>query len=322
MRPPLLSVRDLVITIDRGGLIVRPVDGVSFDVGEGEVVGIAGESGSGKTLTLRSLLGLLPQGGVMTGDVALRSEAGKVLRAPLAGQGVAMVFQEPFLALNPTMRVGSIIAEGVRHRDGCTRAAAKARVLELMGQVGLPDPERQARMWPHQLSGGLRQRVMIAVALSARPRVLLCDEPTTALDVSVQDQILGLLAQLRAETGMSIVFVTHDLAVLGELCDRVNVMYAGQIVESGPVVDVFSHPVHRYTEALLGSVPLLGRKVDRLAEVPGQPPEPGHVAIGCRFAPRCPSASPACSAPEITSVEVGDSHRGSCVHPPSVGVNR
>jgi len=313
-------VTDLTVSIVRDGAVVRLVDGVSIDIAEGEIVGLAGESGSGKTLTLRSVMGLLPTGATMEGSVRLAApDGGAAIGAPLAGRGVSMVFQEPFLALNPTMRVGNLIAEGVRCRDGLTRAARQERVLELMGQVGLPDPRRQARMWPHQLSGGLRQRVMIAVALSTRPRVLLCDEPTTALDVSVQDQILGLLAQLRSDTAMSIVFVTHDLAVLGDLCDRVNVMYAGQIVETGPIGEVLDKPAHRYTEALLRSVPSLTERADRLEGIPGHPPAPQAFPAGCRFAARCGHAEADC-VEQVTTLKLLTPHRSSsCLHPPAPG---
>ncbi|MEI2697460.1 MAG: ABC transporter ATP-binding protein [Microthrixaceae bacterium] len=311
---PMLRVADISVEISRNGTArngtarngtarngtaARPVDGVSFDLAPGEILGLAGESGSGKTLTLRAIMGLLPKGANMTGAVELAplDPTDAPLTGALGGRGVGMIFQEPFTALNPTMRVGNLIGEAVRSTDHVKGRAREARVLELMGQVGMSDPRGQSRMWPHQLSGGMRQRVMIAAALVARPRVLLCDEPTTALDVSVQDQILGLLADIRRDTGMSIVFVTHDLAVLGELCDRINVMYAGQLVETGPVADVFERPHHRYTEALLESVPSLSEKVDRLADVVGHPPNPSAFPPGCRFEPRCRHAQRDCVEP-------------------------
>ncbi|MGA9162807.1 MAG: ABC transporter ATP-binding protein, partial [Actinomycetota bacterium] len=258
MSGPLLTIEDLRVHLSLGDTWIVPVDGVTLSVERGEFLGIAGESGSGKSLTLRSIVGLLPAGSRVEGRLlfSLDGETQRQLDVEeVRGRGVAMIFQEPMTALNPTMRVGDLIAEGPRVHRGLSRADAKARAIELMGLVGIPDPRRRARHWPHQLSGGLRQRVMIATALSTDPKLLLCDEPTTALDVTIQDQILGLLDGLRRDLGMSIVLVTHDLAVIAEVCDRLAVMYAGRIVEIGGVDEVLSSPRHPYTSAMLESVP-------------------------------------------------------------------
>lgn len=316
--PTILSVRDLRIEIRRGLDTVVPVDEVTFEVGYGEIVGIAGESGSGKTLTLKALAGLTPRHATSSGELRLDLDGHGLKEydpAHVRGRGMSFVFQEPVTALNPTMRVGDLIAEGPRVHHGLSRRAARLRAVQLMTDVGVPDPRRRAEMWPHQLSGGLRQRVMIAVALSTNPQLLLCDEPTTALDVSVQDQILGLLNDLRARTGIAIVFVTHDLAVLGELCDRLLVMYAGRLVEDGPVEQLFHAPHHPYTNALITSVPSLDRAIGTLASIPGQPPDPGRFPDGCRFAPRCGDAQPDCTSAEHVLRTLTPGRRTACVHP-------
>jgi oligopeptide/dipeptide ABC transporter ATP-binding protein len=298
MTGALLRVSDLQIEFAGDASVIRPVRGISFGLDRAEILGIAGESGSGKTLTLKSILGLLPPGARVSGERRFSvNGAGPEPYEPseIRGRGMSMVFQDPMTALNPTMRVGDLIAEAPRHHEELSRSEAHKRALELMELVGIPEPVRRARMWPHELSGGLRQRVMIAVALSVRPSLLLCDEPTTALDVSVQDQILGLLQKLRVELGMAIIFVSHDLAVLAELCDRLLVMYAGHIVEAGPTPELLARPDHPYTEGLLAAIPAF-EQVDRdLVGIPGQPPDPGEVPSGCPFAPRCPYAIDECA---------------------------
>jgi oligopeptide/dipeptide ABC transporter ATP-binding protein len=296
---------------------VTPVDGVSFSVQAGESLGIVGESGSGKSLTLRSILGLLPPNGEVDGAVRFCLDHGAadgVTAEDARGRGVAMIFQEPMTALNPTMRVGDLIAEGARASGKLSPAAARRRAVELLRATGVPEPERRARMWPHELSGGLRQRVMIAAALSTEPELLLCDEPTTALDVTIQDQILGLLTELRRDLGMALVFVSHDLAVIAEVCDRIAVMYAGRIVECGEVDDVLSAPHHPYTAALLGSVPSFHGSSEQLATIPGRPPDPRAFPTGCRFAPRCQFVRADC----LTAPHQLLQHEGwatACIHP-------
>jgi oligopeptide/dipeptide ABC transporter ATP-binding protein len=314
----LLEIADLEVTVQRRGREITPVDGVSLTLDRGEILGIAGESGSGKTLTLRSILGMLPHGSRIRGD--LRFALADDPPAPFSpdavhGHGISIIFQEPMTALNPTMRIGDLIAEGPRIHKGLDKAEGRARAIELMKLVGIPNPERRSKMWPHQLSGGLRQRVMIATALSTEPKLVLCDEPTTALDVSVQDQILGLLQDLRNRLDMAIIFVSHDIAVLGELCDRLAIMYAGQIVEIGPTDDVIADPKHPYTAALMSSVPSFQKSEDDLVGIPGHPPDPESFAPGCRFAPRCAFAQPDCRTARYDLVEVSAMRATSCIHP-------
>ena len=318
MTTPLLDVRELRVRLPVGAATITPVDGVDLSVRRGEILGLAGESGSGKSLTLRSILGLLPPGAQVEGNLLLSLDGRRA--APfrpedLRGHGIAMIFQEPMTALNPTMRVGDLIAEAPRIHHGLNRATAKTRAVQLMRSVGIPDPQRRARMWPHQLSGGLRQRVMIATALSTEPQLLLCDEPTTALDVTIQDQILGLLEQLRHDRGTAIILVTHDLAVIGEVCDRVAIMYAGRVVETGRVEDVFNQPRHPYTAALLASVPSFHTRIGRLEGVGGRPPDPHAFPPGCRFAPRCRFARQDCTRSDQRLHPVGTDRTTACIHP-------
>lgn len=271
-----------------------PVKDVSFSVGEGESLGIVGESGSGKSLTLRAIAGVLPAGVRRTGG-----------SHTLTGRS-AMVFQEPMTTLNPTMRVGEFIAEGPRAR-GASKAEALGRAIELLAEVGVPDPATRARAWPHQLSGGLRQRVMIAAALAVDPTVLLCDEPTTALDTTVQAQLLALIDRLRVERGMSIVFVSHNLAVVSRIAQRIAVMYAGRIVEEGPAAEILHRPAHPYTRALVASIPGEGERAGALATIPGSPPDAGVSLAGCAFAPRCALVHDAChdSVPPTVAIRPG-----------------
>jgi oligopeptide/dipeptide ABC transporter ATP-binding protein len=318
MSDRILEVTDLSVTLERGGKPITPVEGVSLSVNRGEALGIAGESGSGKSLTLKSIIGLLPPGAIVEGDLRFTLDEEEPIpytSADVHGHGIGIIFQEPMTALNPTMQVGNLIAEGPRIHQGLDRLAARARAIELMRQVGIPSPERRARMWPHQLSGGLRQRVMIATALSTEPKLLLCDEPTTALDVSIQDQILGLLQDIRTRLDTAIIFVSHDLAVLGELCDRLAIMYAGQIVETGPVDALFRNPKHPYTEALMRSVPSFQATTEKLAGIVGHPPDPSAFPIGCRFAPRCEYARPDCADAQYELAPLSLGRNTACIHP-------
>jgi oligopeptide/dipeptide ABC transporter ATP-binding protein len=276
-----LAVSGLAVSISRGHERHLAVTDVSFSVAPGEALGIVGESGSGKSLTLRAVAGILPPG--------VRRDAG----GPEAGPRLAMIFQEPLGAMNPTRRIGDAIADVVRSRRRCGRAQARARAVDLLREVGIPDPERRARSYPHELSGGLRQRAVIACGLATEPDVLLCDEPTTALDVTVQDQILGLLDRLRRERAMAVVFVTHDLAVVSTLCQRLAVMYAGQIVETGPTRDVLRDPRHPYTKALV-TASQTRTSATGARPIGGSPPDPGSYAAGCRFADRCAFAADEC----------------------------
>ena len=290
----LLEVENLRTYFSTDAGVARAVDGVSFSVNPGEVLGIVGESGSGKSVTSLSVMRLIPQPpGRILPDSSIRFKGEELLRLPekrmraVRGNDIAMIFQEPMTSLNPVFAVGEQIGEALRlHRD-MNKRDARARAVEMLRLVGLPDPEQRVDAYPHQLSGGQRQRVMIAVALSCEPDLLIADEPTTALDVTIQAQILELLAELRARLGMAIVLITHDLGVVREVCDRVVVMYAGQVVEEGAVEEIFESPRHPYTEGLLRSIPRLGRRADRLATIPGVVPNPNQWPVGCRFHTRC-----------------------------------
>jgi oligopeptide/dipeptide ABC transporter ATP-binding protein len=312
----VLEIDDLEVGIGRA-LTPRLVDGVSLRVHAGECLGLVGESGSGKSLTLRSILGLLPAPLQHTTRGFRFADDDGVLqpRRPeeLRGRGVSMVFQEPMSSLNPTMRVGDLVAAGAR-AIGLSRKAATKRALELLGEVGVPDPRRRYRAWPHELSGGLRQRVMIAMALSVQPRLLLCDEPTTALDVTVQDQILALIERLRRELDLAVVFVSHDLGVIARVADRTAVMYAGQIIEEGPTDRLVNAPRHPYTRGLIESAPRTDRPSGRLTTIPGNPPAAGHFPAGCRFAPRCEIVDDACRAGNPRLVGLPDEdHNTACI---------
>jgi oligopeptide/dipeptide ABC transporter ATP-binding protein len=317
----LLEVRDLRTQIRRGRDLVTAVDGISFDIAPGETVGLVGESGCGKTMTGMSIMRLLPPAGRITsGSVRL---AGRELTAlpprdmrQARGRDVAMVFQDPMTSLNPTMTIGSQIAEAVRLHRRVSSAAARARAVEVLGLVGMPQPEQRLGSYPHQLSGGMRQRVMIALALACDPRLLIADEPTTALDVTIQAQILELLGQLRDRLSMGVLLVTHDLGVIAGQADRVLVMYAGRIVESGPTRELFARPRHPYTQALLGAIPKLDQEQDEeLRSIPGLPPDLANPPAGCRFAPRCEFATDRCRT-EDPVLSGGDmEHAYACFHP-------
>jgi oligopeptide/dipeptide ABC transporter ATP-binding protein len=288
----ILEVRDLHVRIASRRGIVRAVDGVSFEVPRGGALGLVGESGSGKSMTLRAILGVLPpEAQITSGEIRLDGVDLVQLRGSdlnrLRGPKLSMIFQEPMSALNPVMRVGQQIAEGPQVHLGLNRARAAERALELMRRVGIPDPERRFRAYPHEFSGGMRQRVMIAIALSCDPEIILCDEPTTALDVTIQDQILRLLTGLCRESGVSLVFVTHDLPVVAQVCHDVAVMYGGQLVERGEVRDVLLDPRHPYTLGLVRSAPDFEYVRESLVPIPGSPPSLVSPPSGCRFHPRC-----------------------------------
>jgi oligopeptide/dipeptide ABC transporter ATP-binding protein len=310
MSTPLLEVRDLTISVRRGDQRFTAVDNVSFSVATGDAFGIVGESGSGKSLTLRAIMALLP--------AAARVEMGTILLEgqPLAVTGrtarierrarVAMVFQDPLSALNPVRKIGDQVAEVPRRVLHRSRAESHRRALELLGLVGIPEPARRADAYPHELSGGMRQRVAIAMALAAEPAVLLCDEPTTALDVTVQAQVLDLIDKLRAELDLGVVFVSHDLGVVRELCQNVGVMYAGRLVELGSTSDLLRRPQHPYTLGLLRAVVDLADPIGELRPIGGTLPDPVHLPSGCAFHPRCPLATAECvtNAPPLLRVDV------------------
>ena len=319
MSTPLLSVRNLAVEIPTRRGTVHAVDGVSFDLFDGETLGLVGESGCGKSMTLRAILGLLPTGARITcGEVLLQGKnllaLGKEGLRDVRGRRIGMIFQEPMTALNPVMPVGDQVAEGPLAHLGYDKRSARARALELLRLVGIPDPARRARSYPHELSGGMRQRVMIAIALACEPRVMLCDEPTTALDVTIQDQILSLLLSLQRSTNTGLIFVTHDLAVVAQMCQRLAVMYAGQIVETGSVADVFREPTHPYTLGLLRAVPDIDKVKDVLDAIPGIPPDLVAPPTGCRFRPRCPFAQENCGSGEFPLRPTLEHQMSACIH--------
>lgn len=273
--------------------IVRAVDGVSFSVGRGETVGIVGESGSGKSVTCYSLLGLIPMPpGRIEGGTALfdgRDLLGmteKELTA-IRGKRISMIFQDPMTSLNPFLRISTQLTEPLRVHEGLGKSAALDRAIAEMDAVGIPDPAQRVHSYPHEFSGGMRQRVMIAMAMITRPEILIADEPTTALDVTIQRQVLDLIKTRQEELGTAVIFITHDLAVVSEVCDYVNVMYAGRLVERAPVRDLFRDPRHAYTRALQASIPALQTKGEELYTIPGRPPDLRREITGCAFAPRC-----------------------------------
>jgi oligopeptide/dipeptide ABC transporter ATP-binding protein len=319
MSDVLLRVRDLVVEFPLARGTLRAVDGLSFDVHEGEALGLVGESGSGKTMALRALVGLLPRTArISAGSIELAGQelvgAGESRLRAVRGRDVSMIFQEPMTALNPVMTVGEQIAEAPQVRLGLGRREARERALDLMRRVGIPDPIRRYASYPHELSGGMRQRVMIAIALSAGPRLILCDEPTTALDVTVQDQILKLLRALQEDLDVALVFVSHDLAVIAQTCSRVAVMYAGQLVEDGEVASVFSEPRHPYTLGLLRAVPDFDVVRETLSSIPGSPPDLASPPQGCRFHPRCAFVREDCIAAPVPLIALGEGRNARCLY--------
>ncbi|HEX5294711.1 MAG TPA: ABC transporter ATP-binding protein, partial [Streptosporangiaceae bacterium] len=317
----LLRVSDLRTEIRRRSDSVHPVDGVSFTVRQGETVGLVGESGCGKTMTAMSIMNMLPSGGrIVSGSVRLSGQDLVPLRPDqmreVRGAQVATVFQDPMTSLNPTMTVGEQIAGPVRVHLGQSRAQARRRAEEVLGLVGVPRPAERLDAFPHQLSGGLRQRVMIAMALACEPKLLIADEPTTALDVTIQAQILRLLDELKARLHMGLLLVTHDMGVIAGRADRVLVMYAGRIVEAAPTDVLFARPRHPYTEALLGAIPRMTQ--DRAADlytIPGRPPDLSDPPSGCRFAARCRYATPECRDHDPALAEPEAGHEYACFHP-------
>ncbi len=316
-RSSLLRVEDLKVEFatDRGWVTV--VDGVGLDVNLGETVGIVGESGSGKTVTGLSVMGLVSRPGRIAGGridfdgVDLTREPESRLRK-VRGDDIAMVFQEPMTSLNPAFTIGDQIAETVRHHRRTSRKAARDRAVEVLELVGIAQARRRLGSYPHEFSGGMRQRVMIAMALSCEPRLLIADEPTTALDVTIQAQIIELLDALQAELGMAVLFVTHDLGVVAEVCDRVVVMYAGQVVETARVDQLYRKPRHPYTEGLLASMPQVGADSRDLESIPGRTPDPWAMPRGCRFHPRCPYAASVCVEQPPPLAPLGDERRTRC----------
>ncbi|HEX2889766.1 ABC transporter ATP-binding protein [Vineibacter terrae] len=318
MTEPLLAVDDLRVAFTGDdGRTTLAVDGVGFALQRGRTLGIVGESGCGKSVTSLSIMGLLPKqsarvsGSVMFEGTDLLRTADRTLR-DLRGDRLAMIFQEPMTSLNPSYTVGDQIAEAVIRHRGASPREARAHAIEMLRHVRIPSPEQRVDDYPHHLSGGMRQRAMIAMALACDPQLLIADEPTTALDVTIQAQILDLMRRLRAETGTAIILITHDLGVVAELCDDIVVMYAGQVVERAPVAALFAQPQHPYTVGLLGSIPRLDQRRDRLAAIDGTVPNMTAPPPGCRFARRCPFADERCRREAPPPVDVAASHMSRC----------
>ena len=323
---PLLQVEDLTTHFFMRDGVIRAVDGISFSVAAGETVAVVGESGCGKSVTSLSILRLIasPPGRIIEGKVLFEGRdlltlTEDQMRA-IRGDAISMIFQEPMTSLNPALTVGWQIAESLVVHRGLSKANAMANAVEMLHKVRLPEPARRARQYPHELSGGMRQRVMIAMALACNPRLLLADEPTTALDVTIQAQILELMRELARESGAAIILITHDLGVVAEMAHRVVVMYAGRKVEEAPVEDLFAHPRHPYTRGLLGSMPHLGRSasdgaVKRLVEIPGMVPSLKEKHPGCLFAPRCPNAIARCVQEVPPLAPHGARHSAACWNP-------
>ncbi len=312
MSDTLLRVEHLETHFLTDGGTIRAVDDVSLDLRPGETLAVVGESGSGKSVTALSLLRLVPQppGRIAGGQVWFRGRDLLRLTEPemraVRGREISMIFQEPMTSLNPVFTCGEQIAETLVLHERLSRRAAAERAVEMLAMVGIPAPAQRAGEYPHQLSGGMRQRVMVAIALACRPSILIADEPTTALDVTIQAQILELIDRLKAELGMAVILITHDLGIVAGHADRVAVMYAGQVVEYGDVASVFRAPAHPYTAGLQASLPRLGIQQDRLRVIPGNVPNPLRFPAGCRFGPRCPVRTDGCEAPQALVTLPGD----------------
>lgn len=315
---PLLEVTDLEThyTGFGGSRVVRAVDGLSFTLHEGQTIGLVGESGCGKTTTCLSLVRLLAHGAeIMGGSIKLADREITTLSeaemADVRGNEIAMILQDPMTSLNPLFDIGDQVGEPAERHDGLKGPALKERIRSLLHSVRIPSPEIRMAEYPHQMSGGMRQRIAGAIALAGTPKVVIADEPTTSLDVTIQAQYLDLLRQLQADTGVGLIFVTHDLGIVAKMCDEVIVMYAGKAVEQGPVRDIFTQPAHPYADALIRSVPKLGSK-QPLYRIEGQPPDLSNLPPGCAFAPRCPVADDRCHAENPPLLEIGSGHKAAC----------
>ncbi len=314
----MLRVSDLVVAIGAHSAGLDVVSSVSFEISRGEVLGLVGESGCGKSMTSLAIMGLLPYPDVTFRSGRIELDGTDIThlapheRVERGCGGVAMIFQEPMTSLNPVMRIGDQIIEAVQVHDGSGRAEARKRAKELLDLVRIPDAALQLNAYPHELSGGMRQRVMIAIALACRPQVLIADEPTTALDVTVQLQILSLIRELCDKLDMAVLFITHDLGVVSQLANRVAVMYAGRTVETGPVDILFEEPAHPYTAGLMSCVPDPAAGHRRLRTIPGQAPKPGEIPDGCPFAPRCDRAQDACRNGAVPTIAIDAGHEARC----------
>ena len=315
---PLLRLEDLRTHFFTDDGVVRAVDGVSFEVRQGETLAVVGESGSGKSVTSLSILRLVatPPGRIVGGKILFRGknllELSNAAMRAIRGKEISMIFQEPMTSLNPVFTCGEQIIEAVVLHDKVDRRAARTRAIEMLKLVGIPSPEQRVDDYPHQMSGGMRQRVMIAMALACKPAILIADEPTTALDVTIQAQILELLKHLQDMLGMAVLLITHDLGVVAETADRVAVMYAGQVVEYCDVNAAFKRTLHPYTAGLLDALPRLGEKLESLRVIPGNVPNPARFPSGCRFHPRCPVAQPRCRESDPPMLTFDGDHQSRC----------
>jgi len=318
MTGPLLSIRNLETHFFSAGKVVRALDGISFEILEGEVFGLVGETGCGKSVTALSILRLIPfppgkivAGSIRFKDTDILSLSPDQMRS-VRGKEISMIFQEPMTSLNPVFRIGDQMREVIMLHQRLGKTAAWEAVVRMLERVRIPDARKVAGQYPHQLSGGMRQRVMIAMELSCRPALLIADEPTTALDVTIQAQILRLLKEMKKEMGTSILLITHDLGVVAEMCDRVAVMYAGSIVEQAEAIEIFEHPKHPYTQGLWGAIPLIDQEKESLAVIPGAVPDLGRLPQGCKFHPRCPHRFKPCDGERPPMVEVSPGHHAAC----------
>jgi len=317
---PTLQVEDLKTHFFTKGGVAKAVDGVSFSIQKGEVMGLVGESGSGKTVTGFSIIGLVdPPGEVVSGRILFNGEdlvtASEERMRQLRGSRVAMIFQDPMMTLNPVLRIDTQMIEAVQAHENVDRKTAFERSRDALGQVGIPSPEERLKAYPHQFSGGMRQRVSIAIALLHQPDLIVADEPTTALDVTIQGQILFEVQKLCREKGMSLIWITHDLSVVAGLADKICVMYAGHVVEAGEISDVLDGPMHPYTRGLIGSVPSHNKRGQPLAQIPGMAPSLLAMPGGCAFHPRCPRADGRCQETPEVSAPVAEDHTVRCFHP-------
>ena len=314
----LLEVDDLKMYFHTEDGVVRAVDGVSYTLDRGETLGVVGESGSGKSVTAMTIMGLIsmPPGKIEGGDVRYRGrsilEMTEEEMQHIRGNDIAMIFQDPMTSLNPVYKIGKQVGEGLRLHRGYSKQEALKRATELLDLVGIPEPEKRVNEYPHQFSGGMRQRVMIAMALACNPKIIIADEPTTALDVTIQAQILDLLRNLKDKINSSIMLITHDLGVIAEMADYVVVMYAGRVVEKGTAEEIFANPAHPYTIGLMASKPVVGKKVDRLYSIPGKVPNPVNMPDYCYFKDRCELQLPCCSGEYPCEISLSPTHKVSC----------
>jgi len=319
----LLSVRDLVVKYTSGGDPVHAVNGISFDLAAGKALGLVGETGAGKTTIAKTIMRILPDHAVkaVEGQVSFKGE--NILQIPessmrkLRGKNISMIFQDPMTALNPVKTVSDQIAESIGLHQGVNKKRAYEKAVELLKKVGIS--EDRAKEYPHQFSGGMKQRVVIAIAIACNPELLIADEPTTALDVTIQAQVLELITEIRRDLNTSLILITHDLGVVAEICDSVAVVYAGQIVESGSLEDIFDHPTHPYTQGLFAAVPDMYQDVDRLSPIDGMPPDPMNIPNGCSFRPRCSHAADGCGEGAISMTQVKDGHFCRCCKAEKLG---